>query len=102
MAGMDAGLWTDFCELFLRALDKDRDGVIEQLDNTALTEPAKTDEMYPLFFANILAHIGEYDAALDWLERSINWGFSNHRFLSEYNRFLAPLREDQRFASLLK
>ncbi len=101
VAGMDAGLWTVFCELFLRALEKDRDGVIEQLDNTALTEPAKTDEMYPLFLANILAHIGEYDAALDWLERSINWGFSNHRFLSEYNRFMEPLRENQRFRALL-
>jgi TolB-like protein len=101
VAGMDGGLWTDFCELFRRALDKDRDGVMEQLNKTTITEPAKTDEMYPLFLANTMAHIGEYDAALEWLERSINWGFSNYRFLSEGNRFLTPLKGDQRFEALL-
>jgi tetratricopeptide (TPR) repeat protein len=102
VARMDGGLFTGYCELFRRALEKDCDGVLELLDDTTLTEPAKTDEMYPLFLANTMAHIGEYDTALDWLGRSINWGFSNYRFLTEYNHFLAPLREDQRFRNLMK
>ncbi len=101
VAKMDGGLWTEFCKLFRCALDKDRDGVMKQLENTTLTEAAKTDEMYPLFIANSLAHTSEFSAAMDWLERSINWGFYNHRFLSEQNCFLAPLREDQRFRSLI-
>jgi hypothetical protein len=40
--------------------------------------------------------------ALEWLERAIVWGFSNHRFLSEHSRFLAPLRGDPRFEALLE
>lgn len=102
VAKMDGGYWTELCELIRCALDNDRDGVLEQLGNPALTEQATTDEMFPLIIANNLMHVDEYDTALEWLERSINWGFSNHRFLSEYNRFFVPLREDQRFRALIK
>jgi len=101
-ARMDGGLFAGYCELFRRALEKDSNGVMELLDNAELTEPAKADEMYPLFLANTLAHIGDHDAALLWLERSINWGFSNHCFLTEHDRFLTPLRGDQRFRTLIK
>ncbi len=102
VARMDAGLWSNFCELFRRALEKDRNGVIEQLDATNLCDVAKTDEYYPLFLANALAWVGEHDRALEWLKRSIGWGLTNHRFLSEGNRFLEPLRGDERFQALVE
>jgi adenylate cyclase len=102
VAQMDAGLWSDYCELFRRALEKDRNGVMQQLDATTLPDSAKTDEYYPLFLANALAHVGEYDEALHWLERSIGWGFTNYQFLSKHNRFLEPLRCNQRFQSLME
>jgi hypothetical protein len=102
VARTDAGLWSDFSELFRRALEKDRNGVMQQLDATALPDLAKTDEYYPLFLANALARVGEHAEALYWLERSIGWGFTNHRFLSEHNRLLEPLRGDQRFQALVE
>ena len=102
LASMDDEIFiAELCELLRRALDRDREGVIEQSNTPTLNERSKTDELYPLFIANTLAIVGEYNAALDWLEHSINWGFSNHRFLSEYNRFLEPLREDRRFHTLM-
>ncbi len=102
VARTDAGLFADFSELFRRALEKDRNGVIEQLDATTLSDVAKTDEYYPLFLANALTWVGEHDRALEWLKRSIGWGLTNHRFLSEGNRFLEPLRGDERFQALLE
>ncbi len=89
--------------LFCRALDGDRDGVQKMLAaNTQLQETAKTDEWFPNFIAACLAHVGDKDGALEWLERAIAWGFSNHRFLSEHSRFLAPLRGDPRFEALIE
>ena len=61
-----------------------------------------TDEYFPFFPANGFAHASETKEALDWIEQAISWGFSNHRFLSRYNRFLAPLRGDPRFEALME
>ena len=41
------------------------------------------------------------DRALNYLDHAINWGFSNHKFLSTHNRYLKPLCDDTRFGSLL-
>lgn len=63
---------------------------------------AKTDEWFPNFIAACLVQVGDNDGALEWLERAITWGFSNHRFLSEHSRFLAPLRGEPRFLALME
>jgi non-specific serine/threonine protein kinase len=103
VAAMPAGLFSDFSELFSRALYGDRNGVLDWLSsNASLREMAKTDEWYPCFLASCLAHVGEMNEALDWIEQAISWGFSNHRFLSQYNRFLAPLHGEPRFEALLE
>jgi hypothetical protein len=31
----------------------------------------------------------------------MDWGFTNHQFLAEHDRFLVPLREDPRFLAFL-
>jgi hypothetical protein len=62
---------------------------------------ARADESYPIFPATYLAHVGEYGQAMSWLEAALAWGFSNHRFWAEHNRFLAPLRGDPRFGALI-
>ena len=102
VASTDGGLWTDFCELFKRALENDRGGVIKQLETTKLQQFASTDEYYPLFLANALTLVGEYEAAVTWLQCSIDWGFSNHKFLEEGNRFLKPLHNHPRFQNILR
>lgn len=98
---LGAGLWSDFGELGLHALRGDQVRVREVLQKTDLREVATTDEYYPLFLANGLALVGDTDEALQWLEQAISWGFTNHRFLSQHNRFLAPLRGDSRFQALM-
>ena len=59
------------------------------------------DETFPRFVAQCFARLGEFDDALRWLDRASEWGFTNHQFLSQHDRFLVPLREDRRFLSLL-
>jgi serine/threonine protein kinase/tetratricopeptide (TPR) repeat protein len=45
--------------------------------------------------------LGDADTALDWLENAIELGFLNHRYLSEIDPVLAPLRRDPRFQALM-
>jgi tetratricopeptide (TPR) repeat protein len=79
-------------ESFLKALESD----------TQLIDTARTDEWFPNFIAACLARLGDHDCAIEWLERAVGWGFSNHRFLGELSPFLAPLRGDSRFQALIK
>jgi tetratricopeptide (TPR) repeat protein len=95
--------WSDLAELGRRALRGDRAGVRGVLDDRALVrEMAATDELYPCALASYLAHVGETEDALDWLECAVAWGFTNHRFLAHHNRFLVPLRNDPRFQTLIE
>jgi len=94
---------SDLSALFYQALEGNRSRVQELLaSNATLLEAAKTDEWFPNFIAACLVQVGDDDGALEWLERAITWGFSNHRFLSEHSRFLAPLRGDPRFRALME
>jgi non-specific serine/threonine protein kinase len=61
-----------------------------------------TDEYYPLFVANALACVNEFDEALSFVEMAISKGFTNYQFLSQHNRFLAPLRGNARFQQLME
>jgi len=102
VVSMKAGVFSDFSNLFLRAMEKNVDGVQRILESTILKEVAETDEWFPNYLANCLIQVGEIDKALYYLDRAINWGFSNYKFLSTHNRFLKPLYGDPRFESLLK
>ena len=102
VASTNNGLWTDFCELFKRALENDRNAVLDQIKITKLADFAQTDEYYPIFLANALSLVGEYEEAINWIARAIKWGFSNYRFLVEGNRFLVPLHNKPRFQELIK
>ena len=101
VASVDGGLWTDFSELFKRALDNDHDGVIQHLKTTNLTDYALTDEYYPLYLANALSLVGEYDESIKWIKQSVSWGFSNYKFLQEGNRFFQPLHDHPLFQDLI-
>ena len=63
---------------------------------------AATDTTGSIFLANHLALVGETEEALSWIEHGIDWGFTNHRFLDEHDRFLARLRGSPRFETLLE
>jgi serine/threonine protein kinase len=97
------GVFSDLSALYCLAADGDRDGLRRALEsNVGLQETAKTDEWYPNFLAACFAMVGDHEAAVDWLERAVVWGFCNHRFLGEYSPFLVPLRGHPRFDVLLE
>ncbi|SRR5450759_130171 len=77
-------------------------GTAKLLDfGVAMRSIALTDEIYPTVIAASLARVGDHDRTLEWLGHAISRGFTNHRFLSEHNRFLAPLRGDPHFEALM-
>ncbi len=52
--------------------------------------------------AESCALIGQREEALDWLESAVGRGFTNYRFLSRYDRFLEPIRGEERFQKLME
>jgi TolB-like protein len=102
VSGMGAGGLSDMCEVFRRALLGDVDGVREAANRQTVQDVGMTDEWGPVHLASSFARVGEFDEAFHWLEQAVTWGFSNHLFLSEYNRFLRPLRGDPRFDAVVE
>jgi hypothetical protein len=103
VAAEEAGVLSSLSALYCLAAAGDANRLQQALAADAgLIEAAKTDEWYPNFIAACLAMVGDYEGALDWLECAVAWGFSNHRFLGEYNPVLAPLRGHPRFERLLE
>jgi TolB-like protein len=99
----DARPLSALSRLWRLAAGGDRDGFRKALESdTQLIETARTDEWFPNFIAACFARLGDHAGALEWLERAVGWGFSNHRFLGEISPFLAPLRGDSRFQALLE
>ncbi len=45
--------------------------------------------------------IEETDQSLDWLENAVDRGFINYPLLSEYDRLLANVRGEERFARMI-
>ena len=64
--------------------------------------PARSDLCYSFFIAEIYALLGQRGEALDWLENAINVGFINYPFLAEKDPFLADIRGEERFKTLME
>ena len=98
----DARPLSALSRLWRLAAGGDREGFLKALESdTQLIETARTDEWFPNFIAACFARLGDHAGAIEWLERAVGWGFSNHRFLGELSPFLAPIRGDRRFRALL-
>jgi len=99
---MDARPLSGLSRLWRFAAGGDRDGFLKALESDPqLIETSRTDEWFPNFIAACQARLGDHAGAIEWLERAVGWGFSNHRFLGELSPFLAPIRGDRRFQALL-
>lgn len=97
------GLFSELCEMGARSFRGERDDALAWFDSKeGLRQAANSDEYYPKFLSVCFARIKEYDLALHWLEQAIRWGFTNHRFLLEHDRFLEPLRGNPRFEALVE
>ncbi|MBE3135650.1 MAG: protein kinase [Acidobacteria bacterium] len=102
VAKTDVPLYSSMSRLFIRALENDRAGVADVLETSELRQLATREGRASYQLASCLAHVGETDKALTWLDRGIERWFTNHRFLSEFDRWLVPLRGDARFEALME
>lgn len=102
VAASDAVTLADLSELFCCAAAGDLAAVTEMIEQKkTMVETAKADETFPNVIATCPAFAGDEDGALEWLNRAIDWGFCNYRYLEEYNRFLKPLHGNPRFQELV-
>jgi serine/threonine-protein kinase len=102
VSATDAVTLADTSELYCRATEGDRDGVAKLIDDKVLlVEAAKTDEWFPNIIANCLLMVANEEGALQWLDRAVEWGFCNYRYLQEYNPFLKPLHGNPTFQRLI-
>lgn len=61
-----------------------------------------TDWQYSLHTAQVHSLSGDYDGAMRWLQCAVDRGLANYPFLSEFDLFLAPMRQRKDFADLLE
>ncbi len=102
VANLEPSPWTDLSEVWRRALEGSRDGVLEWFAvPSAPQHVVAVGQWYPCVLAACLARVDEPGEALDWVERAVSGGFSNHQFLSQHDRFLAPLGAHPRFDALM-
>jgi serine/threonine protein kinase/tetratricopeptide (TPR) repeat protein len=87
----------------LRALyRRDIDAARKLLGDQALRDLAKLDKEFSWWLAAGCSHSGQTEEALHWLANAIDLGFVNHRFFSTIDPFLARLRGDPRFETLME
>jgi TolB-like protein/predicted ester cyclase/predicted Ser/Thr protein kinase/Tfp pilus assembly protein PilF len=75
---------------------------VRELAASELRAWAERDKELSWWLADTMAAIGESDAALKWLESSIERGLCNDGFFASVDPFLAPLRNDSRFQALMQ
>ncbi len=102
VAAGDHPYYSDHSRLFVFALQGKRREAIEVLDTTDVSVLAPRDGGSACRVGACLARVGETDRAFEWLERGIDRGFTNHRYLGEYERLLTPIRGDLRFEPLME
>jgi len=99
----DLGLISDLCELGVRAFKGDGKGAHAWFETKdSLQQAVMRDETFPRYVAQCFARVGDFDGALRWVDQAIEWGFTNHRFLSEHDRFFVPLHGDSRFEDFME
>lgn len=80
----------------------DREAMRAVLADPGTREALEMDTELTWMTAAASATVGDLDEALYWLSRAIEMGFINHRFFAEFDPFLAKLRADPRFESLME
>ena len=102
IAKRGGSIWSRFSGILRCALQDDHPGFNRMLDASDLRERGDKDGYWANILASCFARVGEFPDALHYLERSIENGFTNHRFLGELSPFYAPLHGDARFTALIE
>ncbi|MFC1545381.1 hypothetical protein ACFL44_01680, partial [Gemmatimonadota bacterium] len=101
-AGKDDSLLTRFNDLLHCALQDDRPGFDRILGASNIRESCEKDGHLANLLASCFARMGDFPDALHYLERAIDRGFTNHRFLGELSPIYVPLHGDSRFTALIE
>ena len=88
--------------LFVKyAIESDKKRIKELLTDD-FVKTTRRDAQNSYFVTGLFALSGMKDEAFDWLENSVERGFINYPFISEYDPFLKDIRGEPRFKKLMK
>ena len=93
--------WTQVAPAMACALRGDRAGVRRAI-TPELRAAARWDDIFSWWAADCFALVDERDAALEFLERAVEFGYINWPFLSVHEPFLANIRGEARFERLME
>src|SRR5690349_14659426 len=93
--------WARLACAMAYALSGDREQVLTSI-TADLREAAAWDDVFSWWMADCYALVGERAAALDCVQRMIELGMFNYPFLAEHEPFLASIRGEPRFGTLLE
>jgi len=115
-----AGRMNEACDLFGQSADaglggisilsatlkalfrRDTKAAAGLLESQVLRDYATQDKEMSWWLAAGCSHCGQTEEAVHWLANAIELGFTNHRFFSALDPFLASLRRDARFNALME
>ncbi|MGD2154279.1 MAG: hypothetical protein PVG79_13495 [Gemmatimonadales bacterium] len=101
---VDSGspFYSELSQLLIHILAGDRDKAEEVSRSATLAAVAGRVGLTSYLVGNCFAWLGKTEEAFEWMERGVEKWFTNHRFIGEYDRLIAPLRGTPRFEKLLE
>jgi len=93
--------WARLAPAMACALRGDRDELL-RIMTPELRAAAEWDEIFAWWSGDCFALVNEADAAIDFIERAVEFGFINAPWLWQYEPFLASLRSEPRFGRLME
>jgi len=79
----------------------EREKALASLPPQALAA-AQQVEVFSRCLMEFYALLGETDKALDWLEKTVERGFTNYPYLAQHAIYLKSIRREQRFHQILE
>ena len=93
--------WARLAAAMAHALRGERDGVLRVM-TPELRAAVWWDDIFCWWTADCFALVDEREAALDFVERAAQFGIINYPFLARHEPFLANIRVEPRFKTLLE
>jgi tetratricopeptide (TPR) repeat protein len=93
--------WARLARAMKHALRGEREEVT-RLMTPELKKAAWWDDIFSWWMTDCFALAGDTDAALDFLERTVQLGFVNYPFFMEYDPFIAGIRGEPRFREIMQ
>ncbi len=93
--------WTHL-SIFLKHVIKGEKDKLHLIMNPDIVRIQQLDPQSSYLISALYSHLGEKEESLNWLEISSGGGFNNYPFMNELDPFLANIRDDERFKTLMK